>query len=134
MSIFITLLGLLFANAAFAADTACAHAMTQADINRCTHAAASAEQKNLDALLTELKQSLAPGNWKTLEQSQASWKKTRKLDCEIEASFFDGGSMQPTIVNGCYDRHTANRISHLRYYLCPNYAMTGDCEAAAKYK
>jgi uncharacterized protein YecT (DUF1311 family) len=134
MSAIIALIALLAANTAFAADTTCPHATTQADLNLCTHEAASAKQKKLDSLLAELKRSLSPGNWKILEQSQASWEKSRKLDCEIEASFFDGGSVQPTIVNGCYDQHASDRIHRLRYYLCPDYAMTGDCEAAAKYK
>ncbi|HET7635573.1 MAG TPA: lysozyme inhibitor LprI family protein [Burkholderiales bacterium] len=134
MTVFITLLALLMAGTAFAADTTCTQATTQADLDRCMSAAAAAKQKRLDALLAELKRSLMPEARNLLEQSQAAWDKSRKLDCEIEASFFAGGSIQPTIVSGCYVQHTSDRINRLRYYLCPDYAMTGDCEAAAKYK
>jgi uncharacterized protein YecT (DUF1311 family) len=134
MTVLIMLIALLMASTAFAADTTCTQAATQADLDRCMSTAAAAKQKKLDTLLAELKRSLEPGSRKLLEQSQAAWEKSRKLDCEIEASFFAGGSAQPAIVNGCYDQHTSDRINRLRYYLCPDYAMTGDCDAAAKYK
>ena len=134
MRVAIVIFALCVANVAYAADANCTQTMTQTDINLCTYAAASKEQKKLNALLADLKRSLSPQNWKMLEQSQSAWEESRKLDCEIEASFFDGGSIRSAIINSCYDQHTYDRIHRLRYYLCPNYAATGDCKAAAKYK
>lgn len=125
---------LLLTSSLSAAEEPCARANTQTQIDECSGRAAERAQTKMDGLLTKLRRSLTSENWRLLENSQREWLEVRRLDCEIERSFFDGGSSQPGIVNACYEAHTKDRLQQIRHYLCQDYSVTGKCAAAAEFE
>ena len=48
-------------------------------------------------------------------------------DCAIEKSFYGGGSAGTSAYNACISSHQIERIEQIKYYLCPDYSMKGDC-------
>ena len=120
--------------AANAGGQDCADAISQKDINECTNHGASKVETRLASLMKELRHALPSESWQALEKSQKFWEQSRELDCGVQASFFEGGSVQPSIVNACYEERTIERMHQLRYWLCPEYAMTGDCSAVMTYQ
>ena len=110
-------------------------AMTQLEINDCLKSQADTAQAKLDRLLRELKSTLSPKQIASLDASQKSWEQVRALDCEVEGAFFEGGTIKPAIIVGCWQSHTDERIRQLRFWLCPDYEGTGEeCAAARQYR
>ena len=118
--------------AAFAAPVDCSRAAA-GDV-QCAEQSFEQTQRRLDELLRELKGSLSQKNWAHLKQSQAFWEKSRSLECHIETSFVAGGPDQDAVKYACLEDHTLDRMHQLRYYLCPRYARTGQCDAERYYE
>ncbi len=112
-------------------DTA---ALTQFDMNKCASEAADAAHHQLDALLDELHSHMSVAQYQELPSVQAKWEQIVQEHCQWEAGFFTGGSIQPMWLAGCQEKQYRQRIGALRFDLCEGHGLTGECEAAAKYK
>lgn len=102
----------------------CAEAVTQVDLNACTHAewqaadadlnaaygAAMAQMKAIDAAYPEAER----GAVAALRQAQRNWIAFRDAACEAEAWTVRGGSMEPMVRFGCLGRLTAARSMDLQ--------------------
>ena len=119
------LFALLVAHVAWAASSACPltaqEQASQVGEDTCLQIEVHEEQKHLDVALLNLRRSLSPQNWGKLEASQRAWKETTRLDCEIRASFYAGGTIQPFVSGVCYGEHIRARLEYLRHCLSVAY-------------
>jgi uncharacterized protein YecT (DUF1311 family) len=105
------------------AQDPCEGAVTQLDLNDCTHAAwmAADEELNL-AYGAALEAARQYDSWPegraedTLRAAQRAWVAYRDAACEAEAALWDGGSAQPMILSGCLGRLTTQRTDDLWAY------------------
>ena len=116
-----------------AAGPNCPTTLPQEQLNECHAHAADETVQRLDGLLRELRRTLNKKNWSMLKESHALWEKTRSYDCKVKASFVDG-PVRSAVVSGCIEKLTHARMHQLRYYLCPRYDLTGQCDAEAAYE
>jgi uncharacterized protein YecT (DUF1311 family) len=116
-----------------AAAPKCATTLPQDQLNECWVQAFEATNARLDDLLRELRKSLSNKTWAHLRESQSFWEKSRSIDCKIEASLIDGPARE-AVRHGCSEQRTRERMHQLRYYLCPRYNLTGQCEAERRYE
>ena len=116
----------------FAGAANCPASLPQNKLNACWVQAYEAADEQLDRLLRDLRKSLADKTWTHLAQSQDYWEKSRTIDCKVEASFLDGPARE-AVRYGCSEKRTRERIRQLRYYLCPRYNVTGQCDAERLY-
>ena len=130
---------LLVAADCVAADTPatpspdCGDMATQTDMNICFANEAKHTRQLLDALIQELNANLDPQQRKELASVQAIWVKYRRVHCDWQAAFFDGGSVQPTMRSACDQALTRERIDELKTDLCEGAGMTGECDASRRY-
>jgi uncharacterized protein YecT (DUF1311 family) len=118
--------------AAVASGPRCPVSLPQDQLNACWEKASAETQARLDQLLHELKASLTEKNWALIKESQGLWAKSRAMDCKVEASFIEG-PVRTAVTHGCVEKRTRQRMHHLRYYLCPRYDLTGECDAERRY-
>ncbi len=109
-------------------------AVTQFDMNKCAGEAADATHNKLDALLDELHSHMSMAQYQELTSIQDKWEQIVREHCQWEAGFFTGGSSLPMWIAGCLEKQYRQRIDALRFDLCEGHGLTGDCEAASKYK
>lgn len=50
-------------------------------------------------------------------RAQRAWVSYRDADCDVEASFFEGGSAEPMTLYGCMTQHTEDRTARLWGYV-----------------
>lgn len=131
----LTLIAVLLAWAvpAPAATPNCPTTLPQEQLNECWVAAARATNERLNALLHDLKKSLSDRNWSRIKRSQDLWEDSRSIDCKVEASLIDGGARE-AVRYGCTEKRGRERMHQLRYYLCPRYNLTGQCDAERLYE
>jgi uncharacterized protein YecT (DUF1311 family) len=115
------------------ASPACPVTLPQDQLNACFENGAAETEKRLNGLLRELRASLNDRNWSLIKESQNLWEKTRSLDCKVEASFIEG-PVRTAVTYGCIEKRTRQRLHQLRYYLCPRYDLTGQCDVEAAYE
>lgn len=115
-----------------AAGPKCPTTLPQDQLNECWVQAFEASNQRLDELLRDLRKSLSSKNWSHIKQSQDFWEKSRTIDCKVEASLVDG-PVREAVRYGCSDKRNRERMHQLRYYLCPRYNLTGQCDAEALY-
>ena len=108
--------------------------LTQFDMNKCASEAAAAAYNKLEALLDELHSHMDMSQYQKLASIQENWEKIAEEHCHWEADFFAGGSAQPMWLAGCLEKQYRQRIDALLFNLCEGHGMTGDCEAAQKYR
>jgi uncharacterized protein YecT (DUF1311 family) len=111
----------------------CGDMATQTAMNICFANEARQSEQLLEALLQELNAKLEPQQRKALASVQANWVEYRRAHCDWQAAFFDGGSIQPTILSTCYQELTRKRIDELKTDLCEGAGMTGECDASRRY-
>lgn len=111
----------------------CPTTLPQDQLNECWVRAFEATNERLDRLLRELRESLSRKNWAHLGESQDFWERSRTIDCKVEASLIDGPARE-AVRHGCSEKRTRERMHQLRYYLCPRYNLTGQCDAARRYE
>ncbi|HVG49673.1 MAG TPA: lysozyme inhibitor LprI family protein [Rubellimicrobium sp.] len=106
-----------------AAQDLCRGAVTQQDLNECSHAAyllADEELNRAYAAAREAAQGIDQGSngqaEATLRVAQRAWVAFRDAACEAEAAFNQGGSIQPMIRSGCLERLTDQRTDDLWAY------------------
>jgi uncharacterized protein YecT (DUF1311 family) len=110
------------------ADDCMETAMTQIDITMCSKDKALAMDQNLNTLVDKIDQTLELSQREWFNQSQLSWRTMAENDCLIQRSFYEGGSIAPSIYNSCMELRTEQRIEQIKYFLCPNFWMKGVCE------
>lgn len=108
-------------------------AMTQSGINMCSAEKAESAQKDLEELQNVILETLNNTQKASFKEAQLNWHSMMENDCSLESSFFEGGSIRPTIYNSCIESHHHERIEQIKYYLCPSWAMKGSCDAAELY-
>ena len=92
----------------------CGNAQTQMEMNQCAAAALEREDQHLNRVYNQYRTSLQESERQALKQAQLAWIKFRDLDCELAASVYDGGSMQPMVHADCLAARTRERIGHLK--------------------
>lgn len=101
------------------AQTGCAAATTQLEINRCAAEAYAAADADLNARWPAALAAMSGvgdgGGDATsaLRAAQRAWIAYRDLACEAEALPYQGGSIQPSIRLGCLTRLTRQRSDDL---------------------
>jgi uncharacterized protein YecT (DUF1311 family) len=91
----------------------CDEARTQMDMNEC----ADREYRKADAELNRVYQQLmraSGGRDAKLKSAQLAWIKFRDAECDYEAAFNEGGSMQPMTYSFCLADVTRARTKQLR--------------------
>ena len=111
----------------------CDDAANQTLMNECYAREAKRDGELLDDLLKELGNEIEAAERDGLEEVQSNWVKYRDAHCHWQASFFEGGSIQPTIYSSCISAVTWNRIEELKLNLCEGRGMTGPCDASRRY-
>jgi uncharacterized protein YecT (DUF1311 family) len=99
----------------------------------CYDAAYTSAQDRFDGLYKELRKSLPNRTWAHLKESEILWEKSRDRDCWVEASFAEG-DLRNIARSQCMMRLTTDRMHQLRFYLCPRYLQTGQCDALSAYE
>lgn len=116
-----------------AAGPNCPTSLPQEKLNACFVAAFEATEARLDDLLRELRRTLDGKRWGKVKESQGLWEKVRDMDCKLEASFLEGPARE-AVRYGCSEKMGRERMHQLRYYLCPRYNLTGQCDAERRYE
>lgn len=116
-----------------AAAPNCPTSLPQEQLNQCYVAAFEATEARLDALLHDLSRTLDRKRWGKVKYSQDLWENVRDVDCKLEASFLEGPARE-AVRYGCSEKMGRQRIQQLRYYLCPRYNLTGQCDAERLYQ
>jgi len=129
----LSLFALLLAFSLPAPAASCPTSLPQDQLNACWVRAYETANERLDQLLGELRRSLGGRNWAHLSESQDHWARSRAIDCKVEASLIEGPARE-AVRYGCSEQRTRERLHQLRFYLCPRYNVTGQCEAARRYE
>jgi uncharacterized protein YecT (DUF1311 family) len=98
--------------------------MSQRDMNECAAFSQRAWEKRLAAIRLIL---LGPNSAEEpddtnarlrgqLSENEPQWDKWNERDCELRASFFKGGTMQPFEKRMCLSNHAANRALELESF------------------
>jgi uncharacterized protein YecT (DUF1311 family) len=98
--------------------------MSQRDLNECAAFSQRAWEKRLAAIRRVLLRARgAEGSGDTnaslrrqLRENEPQWVKWNERDCEIRASFFEGGTLQPFAKQMCLSRHAAIRALELESF------------------
>jgi uncharacterized protein YecT (DUF1311 family) len=91
--------------------------LPQQPMNFCTGAIVEGLERDRGKLERQLAEALDADRGRQRATAEAAWKAYRDAQCELEASGFEGGSLQPTIRNSCVAGMTRARIEALRQLL-----------------
>jgi uncharacterized protein YecT (DUF1311 family) len=91
----------------------CPEARTQADLNVCADSKYTKADAELNRVYQELMRA-SGGRDQKLKSAQLAWLKFRDAQCDYEASFNEGGSMQPMTYSFCLADVTKARTKQLR--------------------
>ena len=95
----------------------CNDPATQRDMNECAYRSFQAADGDLNRAYQEARafaKTLGPHAVTKLRDAQRAWIPFRDLACEVEGLLFEGGSMEPMIVNSCKAHLTRQRTEQLR--------------------
>jgi len=98
--------------------------MSQRDMNECAAFSQKAWEGRLAAIrlvLLRVRSGEGPGDTnaslrRQLRENEPQWDKWNERDCEIRASIFKGGTMQPFAKRMCLASHAANRALELESF------------------
>ncbi len=90
---------------------------TQGDLNQFSHEAYQREDGGLNENYQQLISQLEVKRQQSLKTAQQAWLKFRDLQCEHEASAFEGGSIKPLIQNNCLIALTQQRNKEIKALL-----------------
>jgi len=96
-----------------AADN-CNNLNTQLEMNACAAKEYQSEDAKLNKYYKELIRKVGASEKQKLKATQRAWIKFRDLQCELEASNYEGGSIQPLIRSSCLAQVTKQRNEDLR--------------------
>lgn len=98
--------------------TACDNAQTQAQINRCAGATASAADAKLNQVYRQLRARLKGSSQEQrLINAQQKWLGFRDADCKYAENQYEGGSFAPAARAFCLAHLTEQRTKDLEDYL-----------------
>ena len=109
---------------------------TQPSLIDCTSQKAQASYTQLKALLVELQsaKTMSASQYSDLLKLETDWERLAQDQCDWQAAFFQGGSIQPTWYSECLYQQYSQRIDALRLNLCQGNGATGECPESLKYK
>jgi uncharacterized protein YecT (DUF1311 family) len=90
------------------------HAQTQAEMNQTAGKGYYKADAELNKVYKVLMSKLDEKGKSLLIKAENDWIKYRDSHCKFEASFYEGGSMQPMIYSGCLESVTMDRIKELK--------------------
>ncbi|WP_417274287.1 lysozyme inhibitor LprI family protein [Celeribacter halophilus] len=91
--------------------------MSQSDMNICAHEAwqhADVDLNDTYARAMEVARGWSDGAAEALRAAQRAWIPYRDAACTAEGFLFEGGSMEPFIVNSCLEHLTRQRTEEMR--------------------
>ncbi|WP_417247908.1 lysozyme inhibitor LprI family protein [Celeribacter sp.] len=103
--------------AGFAQERDCADPVSQSDMNTCAYEAwqrADVDLNDTYARAMEVARGWSDGAAEALRAAQRAWIPYRDAACTAEGFLFEGGSMEPFIVNSCLEHLTRQRTEELR--------------------
>jgi uncharacterized protein YecT (DUF1311 family) len=98
--------GVIFASASYS--------QTQAEMNQTSAQGYYKADAELNKVYKILMSKLDEKGKALLIKAENDWLKYRDSHCKFEASFYEGGSMQPMIYSGCLESVTMDRIKELK--------------------
>jgi uncharacterized protein YecT (DUF1311 family) len=90
------------------------HAQTQAEMNLTAAQGYYKADAELNKVYKILMSKLDENGKSLLIKAENDWIKYRDSHCKFEASFYEGGSMQPMIYSSCLESVTMERIKELK--------------------
>ena len=100
------------------ADTDCANANTQSDMNICATADAAQADSALNLVYGKvMKRVTDPQAKKLLRDAERAWISYRTAECDFVGFSTTGGSIQPMIIAGCLADIARQRTKALEAYL-----------------
>ncbi|MEM7742283.1 MAG: lysozyme inhibitor LprI family protein [Pseudomonadota bacterium] len=102
---------------AYALD--CREPVTQLAMNQCAQREFQGADEDLNLaykLARAYAKTLGPDAADKLRDAQRAWIPFRDLACEVEGLAYEGGSMQPLVVNSCLAQLTRQRTEQLRAF------------------
>ncbi|MCA0045312.1 lysozyme inhibitor LprI family protein [Celeribacter litoreus] len=98
-------------------EITCEDAMTQSEMNACSYDAWVAADEDLNDTYRwamEVASGWSEGAADALRAAQRAWIPYRDAACAAEGYLFEGGSMEPLIVNTCKEYLTRQRTEEMR--------------------
>jgi uncharacterized protein YecT (DUF1311 family) len=95
----------------------CKNPQTQPEMNVCSRLDYQQADKKLQQVYDRLRSKLPNTSQQQLVSAQKAWIAFRDSNCDFQKSFFEGGSIAPTMLNGCLSDVTQQRTSELEMYL-----------------
>ena len=92
----------------------CNNLKTQLEMNACAANEYQRDDAKLNEYYKELAEKLGPSEKERLKAAQRAWIKFRDLQCELEASRYEGGSIRPLVRSSCLAQVTKQRNEDLR--------------------
>ena len=90
------------------------YAQTQAEMNQTAAQGYYKADAELNKVYKMLMSKLDENGKALLIKAENDWIKYRDSHCKFEASFYEGGSMQPMIYSSCLESVTMDRIKELK--------------------
>jgi uncharacterized protein YecT (DUF1311 family) len=90
------------------------YSQTQAEMNQTAAQGYYKADAELNKVYKMLMSKLDENGKSLLIKAENDWIKYRDSHCKFEASFYEGGSMQPMIYSSCLESETINRIKELK--------------------
>ena len=115
------------------AQSRCANAVSQIDLNACAGAGTEEASALLTRLTDKLRETLPAERWQSLATVQRQWSEYMEAHCRWESDAFKGGSIQPMLIAECRTALTDARIQRLSAQLCEGSGVTTNCVAARPY-
>ena len=112
----------------------CQAAMTQFEINYCSHLKRSEKLSKLNSLISDLQGYMDESQYASLVEIEVNWQKVAIEHCQWQADFFSTGSVRPMWLEGCLAQQYSQRVDSLRMNLCEGNGMTGECKESLSYK
>lgn len=91
----------------------CDNPSTQSEMNQCAGDSYERVDRELNRVYQNVYRNTSGTIRQNLIQAEQAWIQYRDRHCDYEASYFEGGSMQPTIYAGCLESLTRERIEEL---------------------
>lgn len=135
MKVILSVLILLFSTSiAFSEEPAddlninCQNPLSQAEMNICAnksqlsaqenlnsaYEAALKSMKNFDSIVGSTEETTKDNAVTLLKKSQDLWVQYLEATCDAEGFLFQGGTMQPQVVDDCLERMTNERANYLK--------------------
>lgn len=92
-------------------------AQTQIEMNMESHETYKKVDKELNVVYGEVMNSMKASQKALLKTAQKAWITYRDADCKCAGNGYEGGSIQPLVINECLTDRTKTRIKELKEML-----------------